>query len=378
MSRYPFEEFANKFMASMDGVYSEATFVRYTRRYKRMGLDIRNHSEKGLISTTSPKRMTPEDVRVHLKYRKSLGYSDSEYAHEVTTMIVLFDFCENSAVRTCLRKYPLLRPNSKHVRLPSLDPDVYDRIVSRVSDVALSDDYRLIRSYAMLSVFLGCGPRTKELRFINIGDLDTREWILDIVHVKGENTYGFPRSVPVPPEFREILTRYIGLRERYNSSDSEALFPPSRGSTEYLVGNSVRKILSIALDDLGIDTEPRTLRRTFGQHYLDSDIDSIESVSVLMGHSTTQTTETFYARRRNEKAIEEARKTFSVANPSGIDTDGNDSQHDEEMENGAGNGRCDSSFQKSLIFSNSFIFCENSPFECFTVIDSQAMAGGGC
>ena len=342
MSRYPFVEYAREYMESMRGYYSEATYTRYLRRYERMGREMVDHYKAGRISTSSPKSMTPEDVRYHLTYRKGLGYSASEYGHEVTTMIVLFDYCENTAVRTCLRKYPLLRPVNKHVRLPSLPRSDTDRILRRMAEVSGSDDCRLVRSYAMLAVFLGCGPRTKEIRFIDRADLDTEEWVLDIIHVKGEDTYGNPRTVPVPPGFRPIISRYLEFRELHNPSRSPALFPPSRGTNRYMVGNSVRKVLSFALDDLNLSADPRTLRRSFGQNYLDSGIDSIESVSVLMGHSTTQTTEYYYARRRNQKALEEARKTFDdsalVPNPEGIEQPSDDSQTCEEMEDGAGNG----------------------------------------
>ncbi len=48
--------------------------------------------------------------------------------------------------------------------------------------------------------------------------------------------------------------------------------------------------------------------RTFGQRYLDSDVD-IESVSVLMGHASTKTTEGFYSRKRLNKAIDNARNS---------------------------------------------------------------------
>ena len=50
-------------------------------------------------------------------------------------------------------------------------------------------------------------------------------------------------------------------------------------------------------------------RRTFGQKYLDSDVD-IESVSVLMGHANTKTTEGFYSRKRLNKAIDNARNSW--------------------------------------------------------------------
>lgn len=342
MSRYPFAEYAREYMETMRGYYSDATYTRYLRRYERMAREMVDHYKEGGISTTSPRTMTAEDVRYHLSYRKGLNYSASEYGHEVTTMVVLFDFCENPAVRTCLRKYPLLRPVNKHVRLGSISGSEYDRILIRMGEVSGSDDFNLVRSYAMLAVFLGCGPRTKELRFIDVNDLDVRDWVLDIIHVKGEDTYGQPRSVPVPPGFRPIISKYLSMRGDHNPIRSPALFPPSRGDNRYMVGNSIRKVLSIALDDLGIDVDPRTLRRSFGQNYLDSGIDSIESVSVLMGHNTTQTTEYFYARRRNQRALEEARKTFCdsvpVTNPNGSEVEQNNGQTCENKDNGAGKG----------------------------------------
>jgi len=54
----------------------------------------------------------------------------------------------------------------------------------------------------------------------------------------------------------------------------------------------------------------RECRRTFGQRYLDSDLE-ISSVSVLMGHATTKTTERFYGRQKNRMAIEKARATWT-------------------------------------------------------------------
>lgn len=47
----------------------------------------------------------------------------------------------------------------------------------------------------------------------------------------------------------------------------------------------------------------------FGQRYLDSDLDK-ESVSVLMGHASTKTTESFYSRKRLTKAVESAKRTW--------------------------------------------------------------------
>ena len=331
MSRYPFEEFSNEFMVSVKGIYSDAHHKSLVRRYRRIAIDLRRHYAEGRITTTSPKKMTPEDVKYHLVYRKSLGYTQREYGHELNAFTVLFDYVGNMAVRTCLKKYPMLRAVQDHKRLPTISGEDRSRIMKGMADAAASGDARLIRPYAMLAVFLGCGPRTKELRLMDLKDLDTEEWTLDILHVKGEGRYGSPRTVPVPPEYRSIILAYLSIRPE---TGSPALFPPSRGDSEYLCGNSVRKILSFAMDDCGVRVDPRTLRRSFGQGYLDSGIDSIESVSVLMGHSTTNTTEQYYARRRNSMAIEAARRTWGIQTQSENDSKINEPEDKGSAEDG--------------------------------------------
>ena len=51
------------------------------------------------------------------------------------------------------------------------------------------------------------------------------------------------------------------------------------------------------------------MRRTFGQRYLDKGLD-IESVSVLMGHTSTKTTESFYSRKRLTKTVESVKRAW--------------------------------------------------------------------
>lgn len=305
-----------------------------SRRYRRMGRDIRTAFDTGMISTSSPRTMTPEDVRHHLIYRRGLGLSQTEYSHEYTAMMTFFDFCGNPAVRTCIRKYPGLRPSRDKGRLPTLADGDLVKVVQAFSKVPQLAEFRLIRSYAMLAVFLGCGCRTKELRLLDLKDLDTEAWTLDMVHVKEEHFYGAPRIVPVPPMLCPILLSYLIVRADHCREDAPTLFPPMIGSTAHLSANVVRRTLSFALDDIGISTDPRILRRTFGQIYLDADIDSIESVSVLMGHSSTLTTERYYARgRRNDAAIEAARRTWSKENSNPLcrnDRTGDDPDDTEE------------------------------------------------
>lgn len=94
-----------------------------------------------------------------------------------------------------------------------------------------------------------------------------------------------------------------------NNLNSHALFPSKNGADGYLSGNAIRRIKAVVEDDLDVKFDLRMCRRTFGQRYLDSDVD-IESVSVLMGYASTKTTEGFYRRKRLNKAIDNARNSW--------------------------------------------------------------------
>ena len=94
-----------------------------------------------------------------------------------------------------------------------------------------------------------------------------------------------------------------------NNLNAHALFPSKDGADGYLSGNAIRSIKATVEDDLDVKFDLHMCRRTFGQRYLDSDVD-IESVSVLMGHASTKTTEGFYSRKRLNKAIDNARNSW--------------------------------------------------------------------
>ena len=90
---------------------------------------------------------------------------------------------------------------------------------------------------------------------------------------------------------------------------SQALFPSKDSADGFLSGSAIGKMKEIVKRKLGIEFDLRECRRTFSQRYLDSDLD-IESVSVLMGHASTKTTESFYSRKRMTKAVESAKRTW--------------------------------------------------------------------
>jgi integrase/recombinase XerD len=130
--------------------------------------------------------------------------------------------------------------------------------------------------------------------------------------VKGQETYGDSRTVPIPPEVRRVVLQYLLLRSKWlksNSANSKALFFAFSNGYGHLSGNTFRQIKAKIEHKIGEKFEFRDCRRGFGQNYLDKGL-NIEAVSVLMGHSSTKTTEGYYCRKSQANAIEEAREVW--------------------------------------------------------------------
>ena len=311
MGRHPFKEYADKYMESVRGVYAEETWKNRARRYNRMNNKLIELKEAGKITTTSPKSMTPEDVRVYILYCKE-RQSPADLVHEVNALRKILNFADNHAVEVCLNHNPGLKPTFKGNRRKNVMSDeVYGMILEKSKTIDPTD-FNKVRAYTLVLMCINTGTRNKEIRFAEVRDLDTTSWLFDIIHVKGEATYGQPREVPIPPEIRQLILTYLLARQKWmvdNSVKSQALFPSKDSDSGFLSGNAIRKIKEVVEADLGIEFDLRECRRTFGQRYLDSDLD-IESVSVLMGHASTKTTESFYSRKRLTKAVESAKRTW--------------------------------------------------------------------
>lgn len=152
------------------------------RRYKRIERKIIELKEKGVISTMSPKNMTPEDVREFILYSKE-RLSPSDVVHEINAMKKLLIHLDNNAVDVCLNHYPGLKPTVRGVkRKPSMPDEMYEKILARSKELDPTD-YKLIRAYAFVLLCINTGTRNKEIRYATVCDLDIRSWIFDTIHV---------------------------------------------------------------------------------------------------------------------------------------------------------------------------------------------------
>ena len=322
MSRYPFMEYATEFMKGMEGVYSDSTIPGLMRRYRRMSRDFIQLYESGEISTLSPKKFTADDVKAFLIMRKKKDLSFSEIRRDISALSNVCIYCGNNCVKECLLRYPKLKPSSRNnPRLETFTAEEYENITNAYTNAP--KDFRHIRAYTMVFISMYCGTRTKEIRYMNVQDVDTTEWIVEINHPKGEDSYGLSRIVPVPVAIQSLISTYLLLRSDFVKKmgiKSDALFPSSENRNGYLSDKTLRSIKKIVEDESGVRFDFRKCRRSFGQNYIDLNLE-LSSVSVLMGHATTKTTEKFYGRRRNMDAVIRAREVLMDTHHSGEESE---------------------------------------------------------
>jgi integrase len=128
------------------------------------------------------------------------------------------------------------------------------------------------------AIFVGCGPRDKELYRIEARDVDAK---LQRLHLRGTKTRRADRWIPLRPELLAILKR------RLATTAHGSLFPK---------WGNVRRDLHAACKRAGVPgVSPNDLRRTFASWHAESGTEELVVVS-LMGHSSSAMVRRVYAR----------------------------------------------------------------------------------
>ena len=312
--RGTFLRYGTDYVKAMDRRYAPLTKEALVRRYRRMDKDAYYLYKQGIIDNLSPNTMTMDDVHNYLAYRMNLNVTDSEMDHEIAAMKSVFEYCGNGAVHQALARYPYLRPKGRTQRLPTLSNEV----VNRIMEFAMAqddEDWMRMKAYGIVVWALATGMRSKEMRLCNIDDvkIDGSTWTANVMHPKGEGTYGEPRVTIIHPQMHAFMLRYLKARRAYVDSSGfayRALFPGGKMDGGYMQGNTLRRLKDIVSEDIGFDFDLRICRRTFAQRLIDTGVD-IETVSVLMGHKTTATTEGSYGRLKGEMAVGKASNLIS-------------------------------------------------------------------
>lgn len=312
MGRFPFKAYVNRFFDETP--YAASTKKEMRRRFERMEKDFLELVSSGKVKSANPEKISERDVLAYLEHlRDARKMRAGGILHNLDSLNSLLKFVGNASVETVKLKHKRMIPKANKQRLPSIKMDSVEKLREAASKVK-ANDWRRLEAYALVLASICTGARPKEIRLCKVSDLNTTDWVLHIEHVKGEGNWGEPRDSLVMDPAKDILDKYLTAREcmvaRY-CPDNQALFPAIHDKGDGLLcGNSLLKLREIIKADTGISFDMRACRRTFGQYLINKGA-SVDTVSVLMGHASTKTTETYYCRKEQSAAIAEARRILT-------------------------------------------------------------------
>lgn len=313
MGRNMFGSYREDYIREREAFLKETTLKALNRRYKRIERELLSLCDIGQVSTTSPKLLKAEDFESFVRYRRSKKVCPTDLSHDITALNAICLFAGNTAVSTYIAAHPDIRPKRAKERLDPLAEESYKRILQAAAELEEKRemDIKRIRPYVIVLTYICTGARNSELRNAMKRDLDTKTWVLHLEEVKGKGSYGKPRDVPIPDDLVPVLEYYLKVREfwlfKHDVIDKDLpLFISLVGDHGCLSSNSMRKIKSYVERDLKISFKLQDCRRAFGQHYKDNELD-MESISKLMGHNNTKTTEDYYCGMRQSEAVKNAR-----------------------------------------------------------------------
>mgnify|MGYP003828435005 CR=1 FL=1 len=315
MGRYPFLTVALNYLNTMRGVLAVSTHSELERRMRRMDKDLTVLKDAGKIKTCNPYKLNDLDVLAYISLLRSRGLQDSGIDHNLDALVGLLRYIGNGAVDQAKRKYSQHFPHSRKARLAPISDSDRRAIIEAAGKVP-DKDWRRMLAYALCVSAICSGLRPKELRFAKAQDLNIARQVFHAEEVKGKGRYGEPRDACIHPDGLAFLRRYLRVRAKKLEKEriiTDLLFPAiqdikKKGDGSFSI-NGTTMLRTIVMRETGVKFDLRACRRTYGQVGIDDGVE-LDTVSIMLGHANTRTTETYYARKKNEAAVADARKVW--------------------------------------------------------------------
>ncbi|UCE74834.1 MAG: site-specific integrase [Methanomassiliicoccales archaeon] len=310
MGRFPFVTYINRYVMEYEPYLAKTTLDEQARKLRYIGRTLQQLKEDGRIETVDPRKISEKEVGEYMKWMKQHGMEVNGQVKYLQAFNNLLRFCDNSTIDR-MRKKRLL-PKKKLNEIDSLTEQEIEHIINSTSKIP---GWRGVKAKFICAMYSYTGLRPQALRLAQLVDLDVKKWEFWVRNPKGKNRYGVQRTVPIPPPIRLFVHDFLHERKEYLTQkgfhECEPLIPKiTEGKVGYYSSNNFRQLKKEISECSGIDFSLKTFRASYAQMLKDR-VASIESISKLMGHHTTKTTETYYARIKDSSVFNEINSIWS-------------------------------------------------------------------
>ena len=305
MVRYQFSADVKAYIEHLRPHLSESTLKDKHRKLRLISRNFTELYEEKKVSTNNPRRLTVDDVVAYVAFRRSEKIAESTISKDLCALGSLLSWLGNRVIEEFRALGSIYKPHSYTGRKPPMPRNLIERIIELSRK---TNDWRILRGCTMVLLCAAGGLRSQEARKLYAPDVTmvNGHMIVHIEHVKGEGRYADPRNVLIVGGVEDIILRYLDSRVeklREAGKESRAMFPPLNNDSEFYSQQAFCSLKKCVEEELGEKFDLRSARRAFGQFLLDCG-NRIEDVSVAMGHSSTKTTEGYYARNREEQVMD--------------------------------------------------------------------------
>lgn len=236
-----------------------------------------NHFKKWELT-----HINEEQIRLFLQGLVHQGKSDSY----INQMINSIKFYYEVVLEMPNRFYSIERPIKKE-RLP--------KVISKEEVLAIIQNTNNIKHKCIVSLIYSAGLRRGELLNLKLIDIDSKRMVINVIQGKGNKD----RITILSPSVLQELRIYFKVW-----NPSTFLFEGIKGGK--YSPQSVNQLIKTAAKKAKIKKHvtPHMLRHSFATHLLEAGTD-LRYIQVLLGHSSTKTTEVYtQVAVNNIKAIE--------------------------------------------------------------------------
>ena len=236
--------------------------------------DYRYYIEKFLKFTNN--KILEENINPFIYHLRKKKYATATINLALSSVMFLFE-------QVCEKKFEN-RP--KKFRIDKKIP----LIVSRETVIKLINSTKNIKHKIVIELFYSSGVRLEELINIKRCNIDFDNRTIKIIKGKGRKD----RYVIVSGHTLGLIKHYLDIRENQNN---KYLF--DSGETKHISSRHPQQVLRRLSEklELGYNVHPHSLRRAFGTHLIEDDV-NIEKVQKMLGHSNPNTTQ-IYTRYAN-------------------------------------------------------------------------------
>ncbi len=256
-------------------------FLEYLTSVKRFSpLTVRNYRRDveaffAWLGTSDVTRVTSEDIREWIVHRTETGKIGAASMNRELSSLRSFwrHLQRNGKVEKNI--FLSIRTLKTPQRIPSFVPTT--RMETVLDQTYEAPD----RDALIILLFYSCGLRLAELMGIRKEDF-SHDYTSLKVRGKGDKE----RIVPILPDVREQVEKYLEFRQNICTSDEKLLFSVSR--------STVYRVVKGYLQRNGVQgkASPHVLRHTFATELLNHGAD-LRDIQELMGHASLQATQVY-------------------------------------------------------------------------------------